>query len=54
MLPLAVTIFGFTFSRTAAVIIALVVVVVVVGLVWFLRGRREGPEGQPVTRPEPT
>ena len=40
MTALAVTIFGFTFSGTAALIIALVVIVVIGGLVWFMRGRR--------------
>ncbi len=40
MLPLAVTIFGFTFSGMTALVIAIVVVVIIGGIYWLMRGRR--------------
>lgn len=40
MLPLAVTIFGFTFSGTMALVIAVVVVIVIGALFMLRRGRR--------------
>ncbi len=38
--PLAVTLFGVTFSGTAALLVAVVVVVVIGALLYFARGRR--------------